>query len=215
MVAACAACIAPAAGTSKTRAELAREIDRCDQLVRQTELEVVRACFEVEAGREQMTLATRLRTAAAHRLETQRASYELGQITIDRYLDAISQYTAAVAREGRFQSAHSIALAALEDQKGTHLASLDIRLAEPPRACCETEAAVAQSGDELDPAVIRAGGEDAETKADDEQACCAAASRPARAPLTIKLDLTFGRSNPVQLRGSVSILRGEAPAPSR
>lgn len=201
----CAALVSTTADATRARAELAREEAQCDQLVRETAVQIARYCFEAEAGYEQMTLAARLRKAAAHRLETQRASYELGQITIDRYLDAIGQYTSAVAQEGRFQGDYNIALAALEDQKGTQLASLDIRLAEPPRACCETEARLARNSDQVDPAVVRAG---AEVKPEAEEASRTAAASPAPAPLTIKLDLTFGRSNPVQIRGSVSILRG-------
>ena len=48
--------------------------------------------------------------------------YEEGRITIDRYLDAVSQYASAVAQEAQFKTTYNISIVALEEAKGTLLA---------------------------------------------------------------------------------------------
>ena len=94
---------------------------------------VVRSIREIDTSYEQFQTAIRLRNAAAQRLDSQRAYYEEGRITIDRFLDAVSQYAAAVASEARYRANYNIALVALEEDKGTLLDFDRIVVAEGPR----------------------------------------------------------------------------------
>ena len=89
----------------------ARRSTRCSeqraflqQVVHQTTHSLARFFLEVDANYKQFKTASRLRAAAAQRLEAQRAFYEEGRITIDRYLDAVSQYASAVAQEAQFKT---------------------------------------------------------------------------------------------------------------
>ena len=71
---------------------------RTQQIVHQTTHSLARFFLEVDANYKQFKTASRLRAAAAQRLEAQRAYYEEGRITIGRFLDAVSQYAQAVAQ---------------------------------------------------------------------------------------------------------------------
>ena len=65
-------------------------------------------------GRRQLQAVqdrSRLRRPPPRRLEAQRAFYEEGRITIDRYFDSVSQYASAVAQEAQFKTTYNIALA--------------------------------------------------------------------------------------------------------
>ena len=102
------------------------------QIVHQTIHSLARFFLEVDANYKQFKTASRLRAAAAQRLEAQRAFYEEGRITIDRYLDAVSQYASAVAQEAQFKTSYNISIVALEEAKGTLLAYDNIAVAEGP-----------------------------------------------------------------------------------
>src|SRR5207248_782791 len=102
------------------------------QVVHQTTHSLARFFLEVDANYKQFKTASRLRAAAAQRLEAQRAFYEEGRITIDRYLDAVSQYANAVAQEAQFKTTYNISIVALEEAKGTLLAYDNIAVAEGP-----------------------------------------------------------------------------------
>ena len=78
-------------------------------------------------------LASRLRAAAALRLESQRVYYDEGRITIDRFLDAVSQYATAVATEAQYKTAYNISIVALEEAKGTLLEHEQITVVEGPK----------------------------------------------------------------------------------
>src|SRR5262249_25784067 len=54
-------------------------------------------------------------------------------ITLDRYLDAISQYATAVAAEAQYRTTYNISIVALEEAKGTLLAYDNIAVADRPR----------------------------------------------------------------------------------
>ena len=66
------------------------------------------------------------------RLEAQKAFYEQGTITIDRYLDAVNRWANAVALEAEFRTKYNISIIALEETKGTLLAYNNIAVAEGP-----------------------------------------------------------------------------------
>jgi RNA polymerase sigma factor (sigma-70 family) len=92
------------------------------QAVEQRTRSLSRFFREVGANYEQFETASRLRAAAAQRLDAQRAYYEEGRITIDRFLDAVSQYATAVSTEAQFKTAYNVSICALEESKGTLLA---------------------------------------------------------------------------------------------
>lgn len=114
-----AAAIAAEKGTSH---ELRLELTTLESLVRWTTHELARRFLEVDASYKQFAKAGRLRRAATQRLEAQHAFYEEGRITIDRYLDAASQYASALAQEARYRAAYNIAIVAWLEAEGTLLA---------------------------------------------------------------------------------------------
>jgi hypothetical protein len=122
---------------------------RVRDVVHRTIHSLARSFLEIDTGYKQFKTASRLRTAAAERLEAQRAFYDEGRITIDRYLDAVSQYTAAVAQEARFRTGYNAAIPALEEAKGTLLAYDKITVVGDPKASAR---AVARREDGAKPA---------------------------------------------------------------
>jgi outer membrane protein TolC len=103
------------------------------QVVHQTTHSLARFFLEIDANYKQLQTAKRLREAAAQRLDAQRAYYEEGRITIDRFLDSVSQYATAVATEAQYKATYNISIVALEEAKGTLLAYDNISVAEGPR----------------------------------------------------------------------------------
>lgn len=123
---------APLANVRTSQYALLRERAFLQQIVHQTTHSLARFFLEVDANYKQFKTASRFRAAAAQRLEAQRAFYEEGRITIDRYLDAVSQYASAVAQEAQFKTSYNISIIALEEAKGTLLAYDNIAVAEGP-----------------------------------------------------------------------------------
>ncbi len=103
------------------------------QVFDQTTHSLARLFVEVDANYKQYAAAQRLQAAAAQRLDVQRAYYQEGRITIDRFLDAFSQYATAVMTEFQDKTAYNISLAALSEAKGTLLADRGITVLEDPR----------------------------------------------------------------------------------
>ena len=122
----------PLANTRNAQYILLRQRAYLTQIVHQTTHSLARFFLEVDANYKQFKTASRLRAAAAQRLEAQRAYYEEGRITIDRFLDAVSQYAQAVAQEAQFKTTYNISIVALEEAKGTLLAYNNIAVAEGP-----------------------------------------------------------------------------------
>ena len=122
----------PLANTRQAQYILLRQRAYLQQFVHQTTHSLARFFLEVDANYKQFKTASRLRAAAATRLEAQRAYYEEGRITIDRFLDAVSQYAQAVAQEAQFKTTYNISIVALEEAKGTLLAYNNIAVAEGP-----------------------------------------------------------------------------------
>ncbi len=123
---------APLANVRQAQYTLLKQRAYLQQVVHQTTHSLARFFLEVDANYKQFKTAIRLRAAAAQRLEAQRAFYEEGRITIDRYLDAVSQYASAVAQEAQFKTTYNISIVALEEAKGTLLAYDNIAVAEGP-----------------------------------------------------------------------------------
>ena len=122
----------PLANTRQAQYTLLRQRAYLQQIVHQTTHSLARFFLEVDANYKQFKTASRLRAAAAQRLEAQRAYYEEGRITIDRFLDAVSQYANAVASEATYKTTYNISIVALEEAKGTLLAYNNIAVAEGP-----------------------------------------------------------------------------------
>jgi RNA polymerase sigma factor (sigma-70 family) len=91
---------------------------------------LARSFLEVDANYKQIMTATRMRTSATARLDAQRAFYNEGRITIDRLLDAVSQYVTAAATEFQYKTHYNIALTHLSEAKGTLLADREIAVVD-------------------------------------------------------------------------------------
>jgi outer membrane protein TolC len=122
----------PLANTRNAQYVLLRQRAFLQQVVHQTTHSLARFFLEIDANYKQFKTASRLRAAAAERLNAQRAYYEEGRITIDRFLDAVSQYASAVATEAQYKTTYNISIVALEEAKGTLLAYDNIAVAEGP-----------------------------------------------------------------------------------
>ncbi len=123
----------PLSNTRQSQYALLRSRAHLQQVVHQTTHTLARFFLEIDANYKQFQTASRLRAAAAQRLDAQRAYYEEGRITIDRFLDAVSQYATAVATEAQYKTTYNIAIVALEEAKGTLLAYDNIVLGDPIR----------------------------------------------------------------------------------
>jgi RNA polymerase sigma factor (sigma-70 family) len=93
---------------------------------------LARMFLNIDANYKQWQTASRLRAAAAQRLDAQRAYYEEGRITVDRFLDAVSQYTTAVATEAQYKATYNTTIVGLEEAKGTLLDRARIVVADAP-----------------------------------------------------------------------------------
>jgi hypothetical protein len=102
------------------------------QIIHQTTHSLSRFFLEIESNYKQLKTASRLRDAAAKRLDAQRAYYDEGRITIDRFLDSVSQYATAVATEAQYKTAYNISIVGLEEAKGTLLEHDEITVVEGP-----------------------------------------------------------------------------------
>jgi outer membrane protein TolC len=122
----------PLANARSAQYVLLRARAYLQQVVHQTTHSLARFFLEIDANYKQFKTASRLRAAAAQRLDAQRAYYEEGRITIDRFLDAVSQYATAVATEAQYKTTYNISIVALEEAKGTLLAYDNISVAEGP-----------------------------------------------------------------------------------
>src|SRR5262249_15753086 len=123
----------PLANARSAQYGLLRSRAYYQQVVHQATHSLARFFLEIDANYKQFKTGSRLRAASAQRLDAQRASYEEGRITIDRFLDAVSQYATAVATEAQYKAAYNVSIAALEEAKGTLLAYDNIVIAEGPR----------------------------------------------------------------------------------
>ena len=123
---------APLANTRQAQYQLLRQRAFLQQIVHQTTHSLSRFFLEVDSNYKLFRTAQRLRAAAQQRLEAQRAFYEEGRITIDRLLDAVSQYANAIAQEAQYKTSYNTSIAALEEAKGTLLAYDNIAVAEGP-----------------------------------------------------------------------------------
>ena len=164
-------------------------------VVHQTTHSLARLFLEVDANYKQLKTASRLRAAAAQRLEAQRAFYEEDRIPIDRYLDAVAQHASAAAQEAEFQTNYNVSLIALEEGKGTLLAYRHVAIQEPIAAAERQATSSVAPARTVDPDVKQTG---AETE-----------PSPAPAPArNVSFDITIGEVRPIRVRGTISITPG-------
>ena len=196
-----------------------------NQVVHQTTHSLARFFLEIDANYKQFRTAQRLREAAAQRLDAQRAYYEEGRITVDRYLDAISQYATAVATEAQYKTTYNISIAALEEAKGTLLAYDNIVIAERPHPRKATRAPLSGKdqvrlvASKSDNQVVTAAFTDErpkdlnvpQTKAESCDGDTKKAAPPAAKTWTFSLSI--GGANPVQIKGTITASEG-TPAPA-
>jgi RNA polymerase sigma factor (sigma-70 family) len=102
-------------------ARLQRAKAALEQAVHDATHVLARDFLQIDSSYKQFQIAARLRNAAAQRLDAQRAYYEEGRITIDRFLDAVSQHATAIATEAQYKAVYNITLMKLEREKGTLL----------------------------------------------------------------------------------------------
>jgi outer membrane protein TolC len=122
----------PLANNKAAQNALLRQRAFLQQTTHQTLHSVSRYFQEIDANYKLFKTAQRAREAAAQRLDVQRARYEVGQILIDRYLDAVAQWANAVAEEARYKTQYNTSIIALEEAKGTLLAYNNIAVMEGP-----------------------------------------------------------------------------------
>jgi hypothetical protein len=103
------------------------------QVKHQTTHALARFFLEVDANHKQFKVAGRHREATRQNLEAQRDFYEQGKVTVESYLNALSYWSQAVALEAQYRSSYNIALAAVEEAKGTLLEHEGITVLGPPR----------------------------------------------------------------------------------
>jgi RNA polymerase sigma factor (sigma-70 family) len=110
---------------------------------------LARSLLSVDESYRHFATAQKLRSAADQRLDAQRAYFDEGRITIDRFLDAVSQYYTVMATESQYRVSYNIALLRLSEAKGTLLADRDIVVVEEvgrPRKLIGNENKVRQTG---------------------------------------------------------------------
>ncbi len=137
-------------GSGPDQARIERQEAYLKQLIHQTTHSLARFFLEIDSNYKQFQTAQRNRAAASQRLDAQRAYYEEGRITIDRFLDAVSQYATVVAYEAQYKSTYNISIVALEEAKGTLLDYEHIEVAEGPKALASPDVSDLRALTQLD-----------------------------------------------------------------
>jgi outer membrane protein TolC len=122
----------PMADVRLAQYTLLQERAYLQQLVHQTAHQLARFFLEVDVNYKLFKSARNLKEAARTRLLAQKAYYEQGTVTIDRYLDAVNRWANAVANEADFRTRYNTSIVLLEELKGTLLAYNNIVVAEGP-----------------------------------------------------------------------------------
>ncbi len=178
------------------------------QVTHQATHSMARFFLEIDANYKQFQTAKRLREAAQARLAQTRAHYEEGRtgFSIDKLLDAVGQYSDAVAQEAQYKASYNTAIAALEEAKGTLLAADGIEVVDSkPREA----GSKAVGGFEPSPITRVEGAIDVDVKPADFPRSVAPKPEPrepAPAGRVIKYDVSIeGGPLPIGFKGTVSI----------
>jgi outer membrane protein TolC len=117
----------------ENRQQITQQEAELEQTIRRQVLTLARNFQSIDANYKQFQTAKRLTAAAAARLDAQRAYYEEGRITSDRFFDAVSQYATAVGTEAQNKATYNTSIVGLNEAKGTLLADYGIVVAEGPK----------------------------------------------------------------------------------
>jgi RNA polymerase sigma factor (sigma-70 family) len=112
-----------------------------EEVIHQTTHSLKRFFWEIDANYKRFQAASRARVATAERLEAQRAYFEAGTISIDRFLDSVTMCANAVATEAQHKIAYNKSIAAFEEAKGTLLEHDQIAVAHAPKSATALAAA--------------------------------------------------------------------------
>ncbi len=188
------------------------------QVEHQTTHSLARFFLEIDANYKQFQAAERLRQAAAQRLDAQRAYYEEGRITIDRFLDAITQYATAVATESQYKTTYNISLAALEETKGTLLERKNIIVAElshshpaspQPAKAAKHDLAAAKPDSQVVTASMKA-----EQPKPAEPTRAAPATTAPASTKTWTFSFSIGRKKPLKIKGTITSTESAPASPA-
>ena len=201
---------------------LERRKESLRQNIHQTTHSMARFFLGIDANFKQFKKASQLREAAANRLEAQKTNFQDGRITIDRLLDAVSQWASAVATEAQYKSTYNTSIVALEEAKGTLLDYKQISVVAGPNASgpatVARDRALARTSHEppslvslpappgpAPPTPIQVG-EPTAIRTEDASPLAAEGAK------TVTFQFTVGiGSNPIEIRGSFTV----TPAPSK
>jgi Outer membrane efflux protein len=209
------------------RQRLAQQEAELQRTIQQQAQSLARFFLEIDAEHKQLQTAKRLRAAAANRLDAQRAYYEEGRITLDRFLDAVGQYAGAVAAEAQYMTTYNVAVVALREVKGTLLFDYGIAVAElkprhdlagrQPRTDGSATPAAFLGPDKSGPQLPVA--PPAATKPSSDSECCASkdaanSAHPTTATQSWTFSFTIGSGpNPIQITGTISAGDHAKPGP--
>ncbi len=210
----------PYATTRQAQYILLRSRAYLQQVEHQTTHSLARFFLEIDANYKQFQAAERLRQAAAQRLDAQRAYYEEGRITTDRFLDAITQYATAVATESQYKTTYNISLAALEEAKGTLLERKNIIVADlshpnpnpanaQPAKPAKHDLAAAKPDSQVVTASMKA-----EQPKPAEVTKAAAAPAPASTK-TWTFSISIGRKKPLKIKGTIKATESAPASPAK
>jgi hypothetical protein len=115
------------------RQRITQKEGELEQTIKRQIDSLVRIFRDMEVNRSQFQTAKGLRLAAAARLQAQRAYYDEGRITADRFLDAVSQQATATGNEALYLANFNTSIVGLKEVEGTLLAHYGIVVAEPPK----------------------------------------------------------------------------------
>jgi Outer membrane efflux protein len=183
-----------------------------EKILKQTTHTLARFFLEIDANYKQFKTASKLRAAASARLQAQQAYYEEGRITIDRLLDAVSQYCTAIASEAQFKTNYNISIVALEEAKGTLLERDGISVVDGPRSSVALATASTPPRVSVAPATPMP----SHASAAAPPPTVAKAGKPSPSAEPSKIDLADGKtvtfdvtvgngSNPIRFRGSFTV----------
>ncbi len=120
-------------GSGPDLAQVERQKAYLKQVIHQTTHSLARFFLEIDYNHKQLVTASRARKAANARLESQETYYREGRITVDRLMDAVSQWASLVAQEAQYKTTYNISIVALEEAKGTLLDFKQIAIVDGPK----------------------------------------------------------------------------------
>jgi Outer membrane efflux protein len=121
-----AVCRADDAKSRQAQQSLLRHQESYKQVLQDLSESLARSCVELDANYNQWKSSTQLLAATEKRLASRQADYEAGRITVDRYLDAVTEWSSAVAQEAQLKFSYNTSIAVYEEAKGTLLAERNI-----------------------------------------------------------------------------------------